>query len=129
MHVYRREKHTSPIVTPHGETIYELLGRYTGQTTEHHSVAHVVLSPGASTLRHYHPSAEESYYVLHGTGRITVGNEDTTLSSGEIVLIPPRTPHKFVNTGIEPLEFLVVCVPAWEPTNTVWLEGPSAHIS
>ena len=61
--------------------------------------------------------------MLQGQGRIVVGDDEAILGPGEIVLIPPGKPHKFSNISTNPLEFLVVCVPAWEPTNTVWLEG------
>ena len=71
---------------------------------------------------HYHPVAEESYYILKGHAKMVLGQEEATLKPGQIVLIPPGTNHKIYNAGKETLEFLVVCVPAWEPGNTVFLE-------
>jgi len=112
------------IAAAHGETIYEIVGRTLGRRTESHSVAHVAIAPGKSSLRHFHPEAEESYYILAGSARIEVGHETATLRPGHIVLIPPPLPHKIYNAGRSHLLLLVVCVPAWEPTNTVWLESP-----
>jgi mannose-6-phosphate isomerase-like protein (cupin superfamily) len=122
MHIYSKDQASSPVLTDHGEIIYELLGRNFEQSTEIHSVAYVVLPPGKSSLLHYHPEAEESYYLLQGNARILVGEEESQLTTGQIVLIPPRKPHKITNIGEGDLEFLAICVPAWEPENTVLLE-------
>jgi mannose-6-phosphate isomerase-like protein (cupin superfamily) len=122
MHVYSVSQVTSPLVTKHGEVIYELLGRDFSEPTEMHSVAHVVISPGKASLLHVHPDAEESYYIMRGTARIRVGDEELDITPGQIVLIPPGKPHKISNIDEKDLEFLAVCVPAWEPENTVPLE-------
>jgi mannose-6-phosphate isomerase-like protein (cupin superfamily) len=111
-----------PLVTDHGEVIYELIGRGAGQATERHSLAVVVLPPGKASLLHSHPEAEESYFILKGQARMAVGEEEATMAPGQAVLIQPRTPHKITNIGREDLEFLAICVPAWEPTNTEWLD-------
>jgi mannose-6-phosphate isomerase-like protein (cupin superfamily) len=111
-----------PIVSEHGEIIYELVGPNLGETTQRHSVAHVVIPPGKSSLLHYHPEAEESYHVLKGNAQIILGEEQEALTAGETILIPSPKPHKIINTGKEDLEFIAVCVPAWEPTNSIFLE-------
>lgn len=122
MHIFSKAQVSSPLVTPHGEIIYELLGRDFSERTDRHSVAHVDLPPGKSSLLHVHPDAEESYYILNGKARIRVGEEESTITSGHIVLIPSGMPHKISNIGDGNLEFLVTCVPAWEHHNTVPLE-------
>jgi mannose-6-phosphate isomerase-like protein (cupin superfamily) len=121
MHIYHKKDVHLPLVTD-GEIIYELIGRGVGETTERHSVAIVVIPPGKSSLLHYHPEAEESYFILRGQARMTLGDEEAIVRSGQIVLVPPPKPHKIINIGEEDLEFLAFCVPAWEPTNTDWLE-------
>jgi mannose-6-phosphate isomerase-like protein (cupin superfamily) len=122
MHICHKDDVDSPLVTEHGETIYELIGRAVGETTERHSLAYVTLSPGKSALLHYHPQAEESYFILKGQARMVVGDEEATVRPGQAILIQPDQAHKITNLGQEDLEFLAVCVPAWEPTNTIWLD-------
>ena len=122
MHIFSKAQVSSPIITDHGEIIYELLGRNFAEKTELHSVAYVVLPPGKSSLLHSHPAAEESYFILKGTARIRVGMEESMAAAGSVILIPPRKPHKIINVGEAELEFLATCVPAWEPENTVLLE-------
>jgi len=122
MHVFSKVQIFSPIVTNHGEIIFDLLGRNFVQRTENHSVAHVLIPPDKASLLHYHPEAEESYYILKGKARILIGDEEATVAPGEIILIPPGKSHKIFNVSEDNLEFLVICVPAWEPNNTVLLE-------
>ncbi len=122
MHIFSKDQVSSPIATSHGEVIFELLGRDFDEKTENHSVAYVIIPPQKSSLLHYHPEAEESYYILQGLARITIGEEEAEISPGQIVLIPPNKPHKIFNIGDDDLEFLATCIPAWEPTNSVMLE-------
>jgi mannose-6-phosphate isomerase-like protein (cupin superfamily) len=113
----------SPITTPHGELIRELIGRTaTEGSVPRHSVAYIVLPPGKSSLLHYHPEAEESYYILSGWARVLIGEEEVVMAAGTAVLIPAPQPHKITNIGSEDLTFLAICVPAWEPDNSVFLE-------
>jgi mannose-6-phosphate isomerase-like protein (cupin superfamily) len=123
MHIHHKRDIQSPIVTEHGEIIFELIGRGIGEPTERHSIAYVTIPSGKSSLMHYHPEAEESYFILRGQARMIIGEEDAVVGPGHSILIQPQKPHKIVNIGHEDLEFLAVCVPAWEPTNSIFLEG------
>ena len=63
--------------------------------------------------------------MLRGVGAIEVGGASRLIQAGDTVLVPSNTPHQIGNPAdaAEMLETLVVCVPAWEPSNTVWLDG------
>ncbi len=122
MTIFSKDQVKNPIITKHGENIYELLGEFTTLKTRIHSLAYVEIKPGKTSLLHYHPVAEESYYILKGTGKVHLDEQEFPLAVGDCVLIKPNVKHKIFNTGPEPLEFLAICVPAWEPRNTVWLE-------
>ncbi len=76
----------------------------------------------AASLLHYHPEAEESYYILNGKARMLIGDEEMELERGHTVLIKAPIPHKIINISEEMLEFLAICIPAGEPTNSVYLE-------
>jgi mannose-6-phosphate isomerase-like protein (cupin superfamily) len=121
MHAFSKDK-ASPFEAPHGKIIYELIGRAVGETTERHSVAYVVIPSGKSSLLHYHPHAEESYYILQGEARMLLADEEAIVTPQQAVLIPAQKPHKIINIGESDLVFLAVCVPAWEPTGTVFIE-------
>lgn len=54
--------------------------------------------PGRSTEPHSHAS-EESWVVLAGTGRATVGDREIDLVAGARLTLPPRVPHRVANTS------------------------------
>jgi mannose-6-phosphate isomerase-like protein (cupin superfamily) len=113
-----KEKATAIENTP-GEIIYELIGRGLAESTDRHSVAYVVIHPGKASARHYHPEAEESYYILKGRASISLDSEVDVLVEGEAILIEKGKKHQITNVGDGDLEFIAFCVPAWEKANTV----------
>ena len=58
--------------------------------------------PGGGPSLHVHPYAEV-FVVLDGEARYTAGDEEVDVTGGHVVVVPPETPHKFVNTGDRPL--------------------------
>ncbi len=120
MHILSRDV-VAPLVSQHGETISELIGR-ADRSSEHHSVAYIAIPPGKSSLPHYHPVAEESYHILQGKARMRVGDEVAILVPGQSVLIPPQMPHQITSIGETDLAFLAFCVPAWEPACEIPIE-------
>ena len=62
--------------------------------------------------------------MLSGKGAIEVGGATKSIQAGDTVLVPSNTPHQIGNPAdaAETLETLVICVPAWDPSNTVWLD-------
>lgn len=108
---------------PHGEVVCELIGKRTGDIASH-SVAQIVIQPGKASRKHYHPSADESYYILAGQGRVTLDNQTQRVAAGDAIMIPAGAVHQIFNTNNtgESLIFLAVCVPAWTPDNSVYLD-------
>ena len=43
-----------------------------------------------------------------GTVTFTAGDEERVVHAGEIVIVPPNTPHRFENTGEGPLRQLSI---------------------
>ncbi|GAB4572101.1 MAG: hypothetical protein Kow0077_10640 [Anaerolineae bacterium] len=115
----RSKEDCTPLVSEHGEIVYELMGSAAGGTVQH-SVAHIELPPGKASLKHYHPVAEESYIILKGVALLELDGETFNLSAGQAVAITPGTVHRIANPGPEPLHFLAVCVPAWTPDNSIY---------
>jgi mannose-6-phosphate isomerase-like protein (cupin superfamily) len=58
--------------------------------------------PGCGPALHKHPY-EEIFIVQEGQGTFVVGDEELVVRAGEIAIVPPGTPHKFVNSGDGPL--------------------------
>lgn len=108
--------------TKDGSEIRELLA-YRNSAIRNQSLAEARLPVGASTQEHFHPRAEEIYYITHGTGKIRIEGEDHPVRAGDAIAIPPGRRHKLWNTGDEVLRLLCCCAPAYEHTDTVITES------
>jgi mannose-6-phosphate isomerase-like protein (cupin superfamily) len=100
------------INTPHGSEIRPLIDRTTSDI-ELCSLAEEVLPVGSAVGRHHHLETEEIYYILAGTGQMTVGDESRAVEAGDAIFIPRGHTHTLENTGAEPMRLLLVCGPAY----------------
>lgn len=57
---------------------------------------------GSAPPKHLHPSQDESFRVLEGSLRTSVGGEGRDLTSGDELEIPRGTPHQMWNPFDEP---------------------------
>lgn len=108
--------------TKDGSEIRELLA-HRNSAICNQSLAEARLPAGASTQEHYHPKAEEIYYITHGTGRMRIEDELREVKPGDAIAIPPGKKHKLWNTGTETLRLLCCCAPAYEHEDTVITES------
>ena len=123
MRLTRKEEISAPFECGTGEKVYEMLGAPEAiGGARHHSFSHVVIPAGCSSRPHYHPVAEETYYILAGEGRMLVDGRELILRPGDALLILPPEVHQIFNDTDRDLEFIAVCAPAWEPSNSVYLD-------
>jgi oxalate decarboxylase/phosphoglucose isomerase-like protein (cupin superfamily) len=74
----------------------------------------VTLEAGKGHGRHNHPDEEEILYFVEGEGTQMVdvgGEERRKVTSGTMIHIPPGVYHSTINTGDQPMRFLVVYSP------------------
>lgn len=110
-----------PFTTIDGSRIRELLN-VANSAVRHQSLAEATLPPGGASTEHYHPRAEEIYYILRGQARMRLAGEDRTAAPGDAILIPPGQRHKIWNTGDCDLVFLCCCAPPYTHEDTVLTE-------
>ncbi|HZL88160.1 MAG TPA: cupin domain-containing protein [Pirellulaceae bacterium] len=108
--------------TKDGSEIRELLA-HRNSSIRKQSLAEARLPPGAATRPHYHARTEEIYYVLSGTGRMKIGDQERLVGPGDAVAIPPGSVHTIVNAGSETLKFLCCCAPAYEHDDTIFADS------
>jgi mannose-6-phosphate isomerase-like protein (cupin superfamily) len=108
-------------ITKDGSEIRELLA-YRNSAICHQSLAEARIPVGGSTQEHYHPKAEEIYYIMAGTGKVRIEGESQDVRVGDAIPILPGQKHKIWNTGAETLRFLCCCAPAYEHTDTIMTE-------
>src|SRR5215471_4485126 len=120
----KRLDETVPFTTKDGSEIRELLA-YRNSAIRNQSLAEARLPVGASTQEHYHPKAEEIYYITHGTGRMRIESEIRDVKPGDAIAIPPGKKHKLWNTGTETLHLLCCCAPGYEHEDPLITEKQS----
>jgi mannose-6-phosphate isomerase-like protein (cupin superfamily) len=108
-------------ITKDGSEIRELLA-HRNSAIRNQSLAEARLPAGASTQEHYHPRAEEIYFITKGRGRMRIEGELRAVQVGDAIAIPPGQRHKLWNTGRRPLHLLCCCAPAYEHSDTVITE-------
>jgi mannose-6-phosphate isomerase-like protein (cupin superfamily) len=69
------------------------------------------LLPGQAQKVHAHDGSDKVYYVLRGTGRFTVGEEEADLGIGHAVIARAEEQHGVRNEGGEELVLLVTMAP------------------
>ncbi len=108
--------------TKDGSEIRELLA-YRNSCIRNQSLAEARVPVGGSTMEHYHPKAEEIYFITQGSGKMRIENETRPVKVGDAIAIPPGQRHKIWNTGNDVLKLLCCCAPAYEHADTVITEN------
>jgi mannose-6-phosphate isomerase-like protein (cupin superfamily) len=112
----------SPFATKDGSEIRELLA-HRNSAIRHQSLAEARLPAGAATQPHFHPQAEEIYFLLEGRGRMQIEADVRDVGPGDAIAIPPGLRHQITNTGDATLRFLCCCAPGYEHDDTVMVDG------
>lgn len=83
-----------------------------------------IMEPGEAPPLHQHDDTEQVFYLLQGRGRLEVGGEPGhpdhrafEVGPGDVVRIPPSTPHRVWCLGDQALKYLTVdCFVGGRPT-------------
>ncbi|MFP6658771.1 MAG: cupin domain-containing protein [Pirellulales bacterium] len=107
--------------TKDGSEIRELLA-HRNSGIRNQSLAEARLPPETATAAHYHPAAEEIYYILEGVGQMRIDTQTRSVGPGDAIAIPPGKTHQIRNAGNSLLRFLCCCAPGYEHEDTVLLD-------
>lgn len=107
-----------PFTTKDGSEIRELLA-HRNSAIRNQSLAEARLPVGSATAPHYHPRAEEIYFLLEGRGRMQIEADTREVGPGDAIAIPPGVRHQITNVGPNTLRFLCCCAPCYEHEDTV----------
>ena len=80
-------------------------------TAEQFCLIHARVPPGGGPAPHLHRRDFEAFILL--SGKLTLLAEDRLVeaSEGEVVILPPKIPHAFRNTGEQEVEMLMLTAP------------------
>ena len=81
---------------------------------EHLMVGLNCLQPGQTQKTHAHQGADKFYFVLEGSGKFTVGEEEREADTGALVVAPAGIPHGVTNYGSGRLSLLVAIAPPFK---------------
>ena len=71
-------------------------------------VKRIIVNPGATLSLQLHHHRAEHWVVVHGTGKVTVGDSELILKEDESSYIPLGTRHRLENPGCIPLEIIEI---------------------
>jgi mannose-6-phosphate isomerase-like protein (cupin superfamily) len=98
--------HLEPESTAHAQGSKQVFLRNADTPTSLTQMAYGQFAPTDYCELHAHPTMEECFFFLKGTGIYTVGNQDIPLQNGVFVRIPAGVMHRLETTGSEPLEYV-----------------------
>ncbi len=81
------------------------------QTNGRYSIIDETFKPGMKSRPHKHGYHSETFIVLAGTMRWTVGGETDEIGPGDLVYIPPDTSHAAEVVGDEPVHAIMLYEP------------------
>src|SRR6267142_2554759 len=84
------------------------------------SMGHVTLEPNGGQVPWHNQEQEEIYFIVEGTGEMCLGEERTTLSTGQAVSIPPGVFHQLTNIGSTPLRMIYCYGPCADRFSKSW---------
>ena len=98
-------------VREHVKMSAEKMGKIGLSSTPRTQLDLYCVAPGQAQSPHRHESEDKIYYVVEGSGRVSVGGVEERLGPGEAVVAPAGVDHGLVNDSPEPLLVLVVVAP------------------
>ncbi len=69
---------------------------------------------------HLHRRSTELYMICDGEGVLFLGKSKIRIRKGDVIKIPPNTPHKVVSEGW--VKLFVVSYPPWNENDHILLE-------
>ncbi len=82
----------------------------------------VSIGANVTTAISYHKAAEETYFVLNGSGVAVLDGVRHEIAAGDFLRLPAGTRHGFI-TGADGLEMLDVHAPGCWPDRDTFFEG------
>lgn len=108
----RKLKDCQEFTAADGTRLRELLHPDKQPLELRYSLAHATL-PGGQTSTPHSLSTSEVYYILSGTGEMSIDGETRSVEAGDAIYIPPHAIQFIRSLGDKPLVFICLVDPAW----------------
>ena len=110
MRVLRKE--TAPRYKRAEGIISYLLASARTSDAEHLTTTLVEIEPGGNQRTHSH-SPEQIYFIIEGTGAMSVGTETEKVCAGDCIFIPSGFDHGLTNDGAVKLRYFSASAPTF----------------
>lgn len=78
-----------------------------------YTIMHAIHPPNVGPALHLHPRGIESFYIIEGEYRFVLENKTLDAKTGDVVVVPKDTPHKFT-VGTSGGKVLIISPPELE---------------
>ncbi|BBD39635.1 hypothetical protein Amn_45150 [Aminobacter sp. Y103A] len=99
--------------------ITQFLGRQSDPRRDNLSVALEVIESGVRKPQHFHRASDELFYVVSGSGFLTIEGVQHRLTAGDAYLVEVGQKHFLAAADDEQLSVLLVSTPAYEPSDYI----------
>lgn len=89
------------------------------ETGEKTQVVIMSIPVGGEIGMEVHENEDQVLYLLEGSGKAILNNEEESYEQGDIVLVRRGTQHNFVNTGDKDLKIITTYSPPHHPSGTI----------
>jgi mannose-6-phosphate isomerase-like protein (cupin superfamily) len=122
-------KQFAPTYTRDGITSYLLVAASTSGA-RNITTSLVEMKPQGKQHVHKHKT-EQSYFIISGKGKMTVGNEERIVVTGDSIFIPGNSPHGLINIGKIKLVYLSAGSPPFgmKKEKEFWPLAPEKRIA
>ena len=73
-----------------------------------HKVKRITVEPGHRLSYQRHAKRSEHWFVVSGTGEVTIDDSLRSVEAGTAIDVPAGAAHRIANSGAEPLVFIEV---------------------
>lgn len=95
---------------PYARTVKRLISPALQEDVDNLKAGITILPSSSQSNRAKHEDGE-LFYVVSGSGRITVGDDEYALRPGTTVWVPPNVFHQLINSSAESMKVLWVLDP------------------
>ena len=88
-------------------------------TGDHEQVVVMTLGPGEDIGSEVHPSTDQIFVLVEGSGIAVLGEEVRDFDDGDLVFVRAGTRHNIINRGPTPLRLITIYAPPAHAPGTV----------
>ena len=111
LRVRESEAASGTLPVPGGRSVFRILLDEQSVGAKQFALLVNEFDPGLTSTAHKHDAEEHAFYVIGGTGIMSIEGEKISVAPGDAVFVPPGKMHQISSTGDAPLKYVVLYSP------------------